>query len=813
VSRETSESSAGRLALPILGGALAAFAGLLSGGVLYFRDISLLHRPVRHLVRESWGQGSLPLLDPVMDGGRHLLANPNHRVLHPTALLDLFLGLDQAFAVATVLQIFLAGWGLALLLRREGAGLAAARIGGLAFALSGPVLSLGNLPNLLAGMAWVPWIILAGRRAQARPSHGLPAAMALAAVPLFAGGVESVGTALLVLGFMALGSPHRRRALAVTGAVAGGAVLLAGLTLLPALATLRGSERGLGFRPEQLFYWSLSPHRLLEFLIPGLWGVATDPSRWWGGARFDGGIPLMLSGYMGATVLALAVAGVLSIRPIRREGSPSLPVANRLPGDLNHLMVAMLATGGVLLFLALGHHNPLLLLGGELPIAGAMLRFPERLLPLIGLPVAVAAAAGWQVLTSGNESPGRPSARSWLILALTGAPLLAVNLAALAGRVPLTGNLPEATRPQAAAALTGTTGMALVCVALLGVCFWLASRAATRRLAGGCVAAVVALDLLLAGAGLNPTADQDILTEVPQVVEKIVGDADNSSPPRILRLQEPPIAGEEIPPGVEVAWSRRSLAYRIPEELGLSTCLMSDVDRATPLGNAFLRMAYQQAVGPNRERLADRAAAGWEIGFADSPETIPADAVWAGAVFPRAPLLVLRQRTSAAPRIHVVPEADWLGDLTKADVLGEVVHHLADPDIDPRRRVILTGRAGEEIRGEWDPGQAVIRRLVDRPTELALEVELPGPGVLVVRDSFVDGWHLQVDGRVADMVRADLAWRGVVLPAGIHQVRFIYRQPGLLAGAAMSGSGVLLCGGLLLVRLRRRRPVLQTVAA
>jgi hypothetical protein len=618
----------------------------------------------------------------------------------------------------------------------------------------------------------------------------------------------------MVLGVMALLSAHRRRALAVTGAVAAGACLVAGVTLLPALATLRGSERGLGFRPEQLYYWSLSPVRLLEALVPGLWGVATDPSRWWGSARFDSGVPLMLSSYMGATVLALALAGVLALRrrPGRRLTTVS-PAAEILPAGLNHLLLATLATGAVLLFLALGRHNPLLVLGGNLPLAGAMLRFPERLLPLVGLPVAVAAAAGWQVLGRGQGAGGRLPATAWLVLAVTGIPLLAVTVAAARGSVPLGGELAPPTRAFAAAALFATAGTALAGLVLLAACLWLASRAGTQRLAGGCVAAVVALDLLMAGASLNPTAEPEILTEIPQVVRHIQPAAGDSSPPRVVRLPEPPIPGEQIPPGVEVAWSRRSLAYRIPEELGLSTSLLSDVDRATPLGNAFLRMAYQQAAGARRERLADRAAAGWELGFAAELSMVPADAVWAGAIFPQAPLLVLRRRATAAPRIHVVPEADWLGDLTATGVLSEVVVRLSDPATDPARRVILTGPAGKDVRGGWEPGQAAVRLLVDRPTELALEVELPGPGVLVVRDSFVSGWHLQVDGRDAGIARADLAWRGVPLPAGLHQVRFIYRQPGLVAGAMASGSGVFLCLGLLLARRRWRRTAPRTAAA
>ena len=50
--------------------------------------------------------------------------------------------------------------------------------------------------------------------------------------------------------------------------------------------------------------------------------------------------------------------------------------------------------------------------------------------------------------------------------------------------------------------------------------------------------------------------------------------------------------------------------------------------------------------------------------------------------------------------------------------------------------------------------------------------------------------------------------RGVVVPAGAHEIVWSYRVPGLRAGAALSGLGLLgaaAWGGLLLAGRRRRR--------
>jgi len=702
------------------------------------------------------------------------------------------------------MQVFLAGWGLALLLRRQGASLAAARLGGLAFALSGPVLSLGNLPNLLGGVAWVPWILLAGLAAQSRLWAALPMAGLLAAVPLLAGGIESWGTAMTILAFSALLSTNRIRGLVSVGAVALLSMLLAAVQILPALSLLRGSERGLGFRASQLFYWSLEPARFLEVLVPGLWGQPTDPARWWGGGNFDGGLPLILSAYLGATVLTLAVPGLLAL--LTRSAHGSVDAAGVLSPGLRQLLVSCCVAGAGLLFLALGRYNPLLAMSTDLPLAGALLRYPERLLALVALPVAVAAAVGWQHLARAGEER-RIMRAAWPGTLLAGSLLAGVILYTLTDRVPLATDLSAARHAVAAAALRGTAGTALVGVVLMGACFWTAGRAGTRHLAGACAAGVVALDLLVAGVGVNPAAEREILDEVPVAAAHIRAREGADARPRLLRLAEPRVRGESIPPGVEVAWSRRTLADRIPEEFGMGVSLQSDVDRSAPLGNFFLRMAYEQADGVARERVADRAAAAWEVGFAHGREKVPAPGDWAGAVFPGAPDLVLRRRQTAAPRLALVPRGTYLGDLQAEGVMKDLLVKLSDPSVDPHAEVFLTGPSGQSIQGDWSAHEGEVTIRSDTPVSLLLAVNLPGPGLLVVRDTFTTGWRLEVNGSPQEIVRTDLAWRGVVLSGGRHEVRFTYGQPGLLPGAFLSGLGLVLMVGVAATGVRRRRRV------
>jgi uncharacterized membrane protein YfhO len=67
-----------------------------------------------------------------------------------------------------------------------------------------------------------------------------------------------------------------------------------------------------------------------------------------------------------------------------------------------------------------------------------------------------------------------------------------------------------------------------------------------------------------------------------------------------------------------------------------------------------------------------------------------------------------------------------------------------------------------------------------------LEVESPADGVLVHATNHARGWRAELDGVEVPLLRVDGFLQGIALPAGRHQVRFRYRPPGFLAGAAIS---------------------------
>ena len=60
------------------------------------------------------------------------------------------------------------------------------------------------------------------------------------------------------------------------------------------------------------------------------------------------------------------------------------------------------------------------------------------------------------------------------------------------------------------------------------------------------------------------------------------------------------------------------------------------------------------------------------------------------------------------------------------------------------------------------------------------------PRRLVLADLAYPGWRATVDGRSADVLTVDGLFRGVVVPAGAHEVELRYRPLSVRVGALLS---------------------------
>jgi hypothetical protein len=109
---------------------------------------------------------------------------------------------------------------------------------------------------------------------------------------------------------------------------------------------------------------------------------------------------------------------------------------------------------------------------------------------------------------------------------------------------------------------------------------------------------------------------------------------------------------------------------------------------------------------------------------------------------------------------------------------------LVDPAFDPRREIVLSEgwpvAAPEGFRGQ-------VRIVRESASRVLLDAELSADGYVVLVDGYDPGWRARVDGRPAPLLRANVAFRAVAVPAGRHAVEMVYRPAAALAGHAVSG--------------------------
>jgi hypothetical protein len=136
--------------------------------------------------------------------------------------------------------------------------------------------------------------------------------------------------------------------------------------------------------------------------------------------------------------------------------------------------------------------------------------------------------------------------------------------------------------------------------------------------------------------------------------------------------------------------------------------------------------------------------------------------------------------------------------------LGELVHHdpgtVAVLEKDTLRGALAAAGGG----GEAPPVAGRLREL--GRNRLVAEIDAPADGIVVVHEAYFPGWRAWVDGVETPIVPANVAFRGLAVGPGHHEIVMKYAPRGWLALALVSLVGTLaasLVAGVGLWRERR----------
>ena len=710
---------------------------LIRGEALYWGTPILQFVPWRMLAFKIISLGYLPLWNPYLGMGAPLLANLQSALLYPPNAILALTGPAWGHGLLVLLHLIWAAWGMALLAKRLGLGGLAQLIAGLSFGLSGYMVSRAGFLTINAAASWLPWLILAAERLlQDSPRTGswtsiIPSSARLScalALQWLAGHAQtSWYTLTLVLVWLVWRSSEGRATHSPARAIAGLCVALAiafmlsAVQLLPTLEYLTISQRAGALGRDFALTYSFWPWRILGLLVPNLFGSPATGDYWGYANYWEDAV------YIG--VLPIVLAGLGIIRGLRR-------------GDGYGRLARLLAiTGAVALLLALGKNTPIFpFLFDHIPTFN-LFQAPTRWTLLLVFSLALLASLG-------VDSWTRPTGRVlyWTRLGTVGAGV--ILMAAPLGLIVLNAVEPTFVRAMATAgALLCLTGILTLRHPIRGSPRWI-------LIVGG----FVLFDLLLVGAGLNPSLPASVFTmrgetELTQVGDRgyLTEDADY-----MLKFEE--------------AFPFSSFRSRVPVaallELGLpNTSILvgrSSANNFDPL----LPERYASFVERLEALEPDRRQAILALMNVSSQGILDEDG--------RFHLVPVEHPA----RVRVVGQVKWAG--TAEASLDQVVAAGFHPDevviLEGQPAASTTSSAGGEawIEPNSDPGRVVVH------------VSAEGEAWLVLSDVWYPGWRALVDGTEVEVLKGDYLFRAVQVPGGSHIVTFVYSPWSFPLGLVLS---------------------------
>ncbi|HZN03398.1 MAG TPA: YfhO family protein, partial [Candidatus Polarisedimenticolia bacterium] len=305
--------------------------------------------------------------------------------------------------------------------------------------------------------------------------------------------------------------------------------------------------------------------------------------------------------------------------------------------------------------------------------------------------------------------------------------------------------------------------------------------------------AAAAISLLVAAAPARTMAPRASLT-TPSPIRDLVDRGQGAT--RLHHSPRPPglaVRGETD----EQIWGYRFDRFTYALQTGhpdeVPTVFDAATDRMDLAAGAALAARLPALPAADQVRILRVASAGTVLAYAplDDPGLVPGPTL-AGASRPEARLYRV---ADPLPRVRFVSRQRPPRDP------GDAAGSLLDPRFEPDSEVLLEGAVRSDPPGP--PDRAEIEVLQDDPERVTIRLVAPRAGHLVVADSDAPGWVARVDGAPAPILRANMLFRAVPVPAGRHTIEMRYRPRSVFAGALASFAGAITLGTLCARRRRR----------
>ena len=732
---------------------------LFSGQALFWGTPSTQFVPWWEFAWGTIAEGGLPLWNPWAGMGAPLAANYQTALFYPPYwsyfVFFVFGGVKLmawSMTILVVLHLIWAGIGTVKLLDELNIGKLGQAVGGLAFSLSGYLVSRAGFLSINAAAAWIPWILLFSKGLTTKKKRYFWLKGLVFGFQLLAGHAQTAWYTALLAGlwitFWATctdGREHRtRKVISAWGKLIGAGLLGMGLSaiqLIPTFEYLLQSQRAGEFGYAEAMTYSFWPWRFLTLIVPDLFGNPAAGNYWGYGNYWEDAV------YLGLLPIVMAIG--LIVRSLKKNDEKA-EFNSRIKKDPPKKLVRFLAFIILASFLlALGKNTPIFpFLYRNIP-SFDLFQAPTRF--TIWAEISLAIMAGIAI-----DRFRRPEGRGlyWTRLAAAGC------FAITAGSVIAWIYFGEINLTFIKSA--GKTG-------LLGLLFTLAmlyrpeeNQGRNRDIWSYIVVGLVGIDLLAAGWGLNPGIDLDFY-QITSEQERNARVFMYESAEYDLKFRQF-FSFESFLPKKD--WEEM-YAYSLPNLNMLQRIEM--VNNFDPIVPGRYQTWIEEI---NKQDLIENEQL---LNLMNIGAIIEKDSL--------GEIAIVSISNSGDNKLRLI------GCAFAVEEEAEALNLIIEGKVNLEQKVIFD----DTYQGTISPcnkylGEITI--LEEKPGYLKLNANLEEGSWIVWSQSWYPGWRGEIDGKLVEVQRANYLFQAVYSPAGNHEVEFLYRPESYIWGAGISAVGV-----------------------
>ncbi|MGV3773819.1 MAG: YfhO family protein [Verrucomicrobiales bacterium] len=711
---------------------------LLGEASFFFRDFGIFSYPLAQYHRESFWSGEVPLWNPYNNLGIPFLAQWNTMTLYPLSLIYLLLPLPWSLSFFCLVHLWLAGIGMFYLARHWSNHSWGAGIAGFGFCFNGLVLSCLKWPNNMAGLAWMPWLILAVTFLLQGRKWAFPISATVGAIQMLSGAPEIILLTWIMAAAILLVEASQRSTIRIRLALqfSALALLVAGVAaaqLLPFLYLLKNSQRDQSFVAAA---WPMPIWGWANFLVPlfrtfpSYHHVAAQPGQYW-----------ISTYYIGMPVLFAALFAIFKVKETRVR--------------------LMAVLGLVFLWLALGDAGGLYLVARKVMPLFSVMRFPIKfvVLPVFCLCLLSAYGIRWievQAMKRANPAGDR-TANGMVSNRPGGTFVLRLGLLILLAIVAITCIAPIWPHEHEGWATTLDNGIArsLFCLTTLALYLRWMRRRAGRRITSFFVFAsltmLLFLDVRSHAPWQNPTVDPAVYnaSAITFSPKPSLGKARAMLSPAGLQRLDRQIINH---PEKDYLQSRSFL---------FCNCNLIDL---IPKVDGFYALELKETA-----QILSRLYENSDLHYAALMR-----------------FLSVTHYTSSTRPLAWLPPTNALPWVTigQRPIITNSFPALFEPDYDSAQIVYLE----KSVLGlpTQNVPSATVSRIQVSTHRVSFQTQSKEPTISVHNQAWSPHWKATINGAPAPILRVNHAFQGLIIPAGEGKIELIYRDDYFTIGSVIS---------------------------